>query len=176
MLAIRPARSADGHGIAAIYAHAVRHGSATFEIDPPTEAEMASRVAAIISAGYPFLTADLEGSVAGYAYAGPYRLRPGYRWTVEDSVYVAPTAVRRGVGRALLARLIEECNRRGFRQMIAVIGDSANTASIELHRQAGFRPIGTLEAVGHKFGGWLDSVLMQRTLGDGATTPPCAPT
>jgi L-amino acid N-acyltransferase YncA len=108
----------------------------------------------------------------GYAYAGPYRARPAYRWTVEDSIYVAPKAHRRGIGRGLLERLIEDCAARDFRQMIAVIGDSHNAPSIELHRVAGFRPVGTFESVGFKFGRWLDSVLMQRPLGPGASIAP----
>ena len=118
------------------------------------------------------LVAQIEGEILGYAYAGPYRARPAYRWTVEDSVYVAPAAQRRGIGRALLDRLIIETERGGFRQMIAVIGDSANVGSIELHRAAGFRLVGTFDNVGFKFGRWLDSVLMQRPLGTGATTAP----
>jgi len=113
-----------------------------------------------------------DGAVAGYAYAGPYRARPAYRWSVEDSIYIDPAAQRRGIGRALLDRLIAEAQARGFRQMIAVIGDAAQTPSIELHRAAGFRLVGTLESVGFKFGRWLDSVLMQRALGPGATKPP----
>jgi phosphinothricin acetyltransferase len=108
----------------------------------------------------------------GYAYAGPYRARPAYRWTVEDSIYVAPAAQRRGIGRALLDRLIAEAERGGFRQMIAIIGDSANVGSIELHRAAGFRSVGTFDDIGFKFGRWLDTVLMQRPLGTGATTAP----
>jgi phosphinothricin acetyltransferase len=108
----------------------------------------------------------------GYAYAAPYRARPAYRWTVEDSIYIAPTAQRRGIGRALLDRLIAEAELGGFRQMIAVIGDSANVGSIELHRAAGFRLVGTFDDIGFKFGRWLDTVLMQRPLGTGATTAP----
>jgi phosphinothricin acetyltransferase len=164
-LCIRPTRSDDIAAITGIYAHAVRHGTASFEIDPPDAEEMLRRYQALASAGFPYLVAEQAGGIAGYAYAGPYRMRPAYRWTVEDSVYVAESAQRRGVGQALLARLIEESEARGFRQMIAVIGDSAQTPSIALHRAAGFRMIGTLEAVGFKFGRWLDSVLMQRPLG-----------
>jgi L-amino acid N-acyltransferase YncA len=116
--------------------------------------------------------AEIEGEIAGYAYAGPYRARPAYHWTVEDSIYVAPRSHRRGVGRALIERLIAEAEAAGFRQMIAVIGDSANAGSIELHRGAGFRMVGTFDNVGFKFGRWLDSVLMQRPLGAAATTDP----
>lgn len=170
--AIRPATPADIPAIAAIYDHAVRHGTASFEIEPPEPAEMLRRLNALVEAGYPYLVAEADGEIAGYAYAGPYRPRPAYRWSVEDSVYVAPALHRRGIGAALLAQLIAQAEQRGFRQMIAVIGDSAQLPSIALHRAAGFRPIGTIEHVGHKFGRWLDTVLMQRALGPGASKPP----
>src|SRR6185295_13179436 len=124
--------------------------------------------------GYPYLVAETNGAVAGYGYAGPYRTRPAYQWTVEDSVYIAPDAHRQGIGRALLERLITESVQRGFRQMIAVIGDSAHVGSIELHRALGFAMIGTLISVGFKHGRWLDSVLMQRALGPGDGTNPTA--
>ena len=173
MLSIRPAALADIPAIARIYGEAVIAGTATFELEPPGEAEMAARMQQVIGAGYPYLTAELDGAFSGYAYASAYRLRPAYRFTVENSVYVAPSAQRRGVGRALLAALIVECERRGFRQMVAVIGDSENqAASIALHRAAGFRTTGTLDDVGFKHGRWLDSLLMQRTLGEGGETPP----
>jgi phosphinothricin acetyltransferase len=133
---------------------------------------MARRRQTLADGGFPYLVAEADGVVAGYAYAGPYRPRPAYRWSVEDSVYVAPALQRRGVGRTLLDRLVAEAEQRGFRQMIAVIGDSAQAPSIELHRAAGFRLIGTVENVGHKFGRWLDTVLMQRPLGPGAASPP----
>jgi phosphinothricin acetyltransferase len=126
---------------------------------------MSRRYQALRADGYPYLAAEQDGMLAGYAYAGPYRPRPAYRWTIESSVYVAPHAQRRGVGRALLQQLILESESCGFRQMIAVIGGSANDASIQLHRAAGFRMIGTLNNVGYKFDRWLDSVLMQRSLG-----------
>lgn len=169
---IRPATPADIPAITEIYAHAVRHGTASFEIEPPSEAEMAQRQKSLLDGGFPYLVAENDGGIAGYAYAGPYRARPAYRWSVEDSIYVNPQTHRRGVGRALLERLIVESEERGFRQMIAVIGDSAQMSSIELHRSLGFRMIGTIENVGYKFGRWLDSVLMQRDLGPGATTNP----
>jgi phosphinothricin acetyltransferase len=172
--AIRAATPADLAAITAIYDHAVRHGTASFELEPPDAAEMARRRHALVDAGYPYLVAEIDGVIAGYAYAGPYRARPAYRWSVEDSIYVAPHMHRRGVGAALLARLVADAERAGFRQMIAVIGDSAQTPSIALHRAAGFRMIGTIENVGFKFGCWLDSVLMQRALGAGAATPPGA--
>jgi len=171
-ISIRPAEPHDIAAITAIYAEAVRHGTASFEIEPPDEAEMARRYEALRAGGHPYLVAELGGEVAGYAYAGPYRARPGYRWTVEDSIYVAPEMQRRGIGRALLERLIVEARARGFRQMIAVIGDSAQAPSIALHEAFGFRHVGRFEAVGFKFGRWLDSVLMQLPLGDGATTTP----
>jgi phosphinothricin acetyltransferase len=169
---IRPATPADIPAITRIYAHAVRYGTASFELEPPDEAEMTRRQAALIEGGYPYLAAEVDGMLAGYAYAGAYRPRPAYRFSVEDSVYVAPEAQRRGVGRALLAALIDEAIARGFRQMVAVIGDAAQAPSIELHRAAGFRMIGAVEAVGFKHGRWLATVLMQRALGEGDQTPP----
>ena len=169
---IRAATPADIPGITRIYAHAVMHGTATFELEPPDQAEMARRMTALLEGGFPYLVAEIGGALAGYAYANHYRTRPAYRFTVEDSIYIDPKAQRRGVGRALLAQLIQECERRGFRQMIAVIGDSAQLASIEVHRALGFRPSGNLENVGFKHGRWLDTVLMQRDLGPGATTTP----
>jgi L-amino acid N-acyltransferase YncA len=169
---IRAATEADIPAITAIYDHAVRHGTASFELEPPDAAEMARRQQALLEAGYPYLVAEADGAIAGYAYAGAYRPRPAYRFSVEDSVYVAPALHRRGVGRALLDRLIAEAEQRGFRQMVAIIGDSAQVASIELHRAAGFRLIGAVENVGFKLGRWLDTVLMQRALGPGAAAPP----
>ena len=171
-LVIRPAAAADIAAITAIYAHAVQHGTASFEVAPPDESEMASRFRGLADAGFPYLVAALEGAVRGYAYAGPYRTRLAYRYTLEDSIYVAPEFHGRGIGRALLDRLLAEATTRGFRQMIAVIGDSAQIASIALHRAAGFRMVGTFEAIGFKFGRWLDTVLMQRPLGPGAGTAP----
>jgi L-amino acid N-acyltransferase YncA len=167
-ISIRPAGPDDLAAITDIYAHAVRHGTASFEIDPPDQGEMARRFADLRGGGFPYLVAEIAGAVAGYAYAGPYRARPAYRFTVEDSIYVAVGAQRRGLGRALLERLIQEAAGCGFRQMIAVIGDSKQPASIALHAAAGFRMVGTLAAVGFKFDRWLDSVLMQRALPEGA--------
>lgn len=171
-ISIRPAVESDIPGITEIYGHAVQHGTASFEVEPPTEAEMRRRFNALVDGNYPYFAADLDGTLSGFAYAGAFHHRPAFRYTVEDSVYVAPAAIRTGVGRALLFRLIVECDLLGFRQMIGVIGDSANAASIELHRQAGFRVVGTFEAVGFKFGRWLDTVLMQRVLGEGARSKP----
>jgi len=170
-LTIRPVASHDIAAITRIYTYAVLHGTASFEIEPPDQAEMRRRQDELIDGGYPYLVAEADG-VIGYAYAGRYRARPAYHWSVEDSVYIAPEAQRRGVGRLLLTRLIEEAEQRGFRQMIAVIGDSRQLPSIELHRVLGFRHVGTLEAVGFKHGAWLDSVLMQRALGTGAGAAP----
>jgi L-amino acid N-acyltransferase YncA len=169
---IRAATFADVAAIAAIYDHAVRHGTATFEIEPPDEAEMARRFGELAAGGFPYLVAEASGAVRGYAYAGLYRTRVAYRYTLEDSVYVAPGFHRRGIGRALLDRLLAEAQARGYRQMVAVIGDSEQAASIALHHAAGFRMVGTFAAVGHKFGRWLDTVLMQRPLGSGANAPP----
>jgi L-amino acid N-acyltransferase YncA len=167
-------RSCEEHDIAAIakiYAHAVLHGRATFEIDPPDEREMKSRRATLLAGGYPYIVAELEGEIVGYAYASAYRPRPAYGGTVEDSVYVREGFQRRGIGRALLARLIAEAEARDFRQMVAVIGDSANRGSIRLHEEAGFRMVGTLRSVGWKHDCWTDTVLMQRALGPGDTRP-----
>jgi L-amino acid N-acyltransferase YncA len=169
---LRPATPADIPGITRIYTQAVAEGTASFELDPPDEAEMTRRMAGLLKDGFPYIVAQSGGVILGYAYAGPYRLRPAYRFTVEDSIYLAPEAQRRGIGRRLLAELIALSEQRGYRQMLAVIGDSANAGSIALHRAAGFAMTGTFENVGFKFGRWLDSVMMQRALGPGATTIP----
>ena len=169
---IRAAQPQDLAVITAIYDHAVRHGTASFELEPPDETEMTRRYETLRRGGYPYLVAEIDGELPGFAYAGPYRARPAYHWSVEDSIYIAPRSHRRGIGRALIERLIAEAEAAGFRQMIAVIGDSANAGSIELHRAAGFRMVGIFDHVGFKFGRWLDSVLMQRPLGAGAATNP----
>ena len=171
-VSIRPAVLADIPTITRIYAEAVLHGTASFEIEPPTAEEMTHRMHTLLGGGFPYIAAELGGMLVGYAYAGPYRTRPGYRFTVEDSIYIDPSAQGRGVGRALLDRLIAESTGRGFRLMVAVIGDSAQTPSIALHRAAGFHLVGTFENIGFKFDRWLDSVLMQRALGEGTTTTP----
>ncbi|HVV92157.1 MAG TPA: GNAT family N-acetyltransferase [Hyphomicrobiales bacterium] len=172
-IAIRPAAAADLAAIAAIYGEAVATGTASFELVPPGRAEMTRRFETLRAGGFPYLVAaDEAGRVLGYAYAGPYRPRAAYGLTVEDAVYVAADARRLGVGRALLAALVEAATAAGFRQMIAVIGDSANAGSVGVHAAAGFRMVGTFEAVGRKHGRWLDTVLMQRSLGDGDTAPP----
>lgn len=170
---VRDSRDADVPAVAAIYAHWVLHGLASFELDPPGVGEVGRRRAAVLAGGYPYLVAqDEAGAVLGYAYAGAYRARPAYRFAVEDSVYVAPGAGRRGVGRALLPQLLARLEAGGWRQVVAVIGDSGNLPSIGLHRECGFRPAGVLPAVGWKHGRWVDSVLMTRPLGPGADAPP----
>jgi phosphinothricin acetyltransferase len=171
-LRLRDAGDDDIADIADIYAHHVRTTRGSFEIEPPSAAEMARRRADVRARGLPYVVAELDGKVAGFAYAAPYRPRAAYRYTLEDSVYVAPWALRRGAGSALLAELIARCESLGYRAMVAVIGDSANKASIALHAAAGFKPAGVLPAVGWKLGVWVDSVLMVRTLGEGAATPP----
>ena len=171
--AIRPAGADDLDSIQRIYAHHVLHGLASFEEAPPDAAEMTRRFRAIVDAGLPYLCATgADGGVVAYAYAGPYRPRSAYRFTVEDSVYVAPSAAGRGIGRALLRQVIDICTGLGRRQMVAVIGDSGNVASIALHRGCGFELTGTFRAVGFKHGRWVDSVLMQRPLGPGDSTSP----
>jgi phosphinothricin acetyltransferase len=169
---IRPATLADIPAVTRIYAHAVETGTASFELAVPDETEMARRMSALIEKDFPYLVAEADGRVAGYAYAGPYRARPAYRFTVEDSIYIAPAMQGRGLGRALLEALVAACMARGFRQMIAVIGDSEQAASIAVHAAAGFYYVGTFPHVGFKFGRWLDTVLMQRALGPGSTKEP----
>ncbi|MGA0530547.1 GNAT family N-acetyltransferase [Hansschlegelia sp. KR7-227] len=169
---VRDADDADMAAVTAIYEPQVRAGFASFEMTPPTVEEMRGRLASVRALGLPYLVAERQGVILGYAYAGPYRARPAYRDTIENSVYVAAEAQGQGVGRALLAELIARCERGPWRQMIAVIGDSANSGSIALHASLGFRHVGTFEAVGFKLGRWLDTVMMQRALGPGADTPP----
>jgi L-amino acid N-acyltransferase YncA len=172
-VSLRPAVRADVAQIAAIYAEQVRNGTASFEYEPPTAAAMGRRYDAIIAAGYPYFVAENgDGVIVGYSFASVYRPRPGYRYTVEDSVYVAPEAGGRGTGRRLLSRLIEACTQRGDRLMVAVIGDVGNAASIALHRALGFVEVGRMPGVGWKFDRWLESMLMQRPLGPGAARPP----
>jgi phosphinothricin acetyltransferase len=168
---VRPCTQGDLPEVREIYALEVREGTASFELEPPSLAEMTARFATIEAAGLPYLVAELDGRIAGYAYASPYRPRPAYRYTVEDSVYVARFARRQGIGQALLGAVVGHATALGMRQMVAIVGDSAHLASIELHRRAGFRLVGTLENVGWKFGRWLDTVIMQRDLGAGAGAP-----
>lgn len=169
---VRPSATGDLPAITEIYAHHVRHGLASFEETPPDVAEMTRRRAAVLAAGYRYLVAERDGRVVGYAHAAPYRTRPAYRNSVETTVYVAPDGMRRGVGRALLAALIEICTAEGYRQMVAVVGDTGNDASIGLNEALGFARVGRLRAIGFKFGRWVDSVILQRALGDGDETPP----
>lgn len=174
-LTIRPAEAGDVPAIQAIYAHHVLHGVASFEEEPPDQAEMTRRLAEVRARGLPYLVAEDRpgsGAVLGFAYAGPYRARRAYRYTLEDSVYVLPGRGGRGIGSALLGALIERCAALGYRQMIAVIGDSANAGSIRLHARHGFRDCGILASVGFKHGRWVDSVFMQRALGPGDETLP----
>ena len=169
---IRPVTPTDAAAITRIYGDAVLHGTASFELEAPDEAEMTRRMRVLLDGNFPYLVAEIAGEVVGYAYAGLYRTRPAYRFTLEDSIYVDQGVQGRGVGRALIERLLADSEARGFRQMIAVIGDSAQTASIALHRAAGFHYVGNIQNVGYKFGRWLDSVIMQRPLGPGALTKP----
>jgi phosphinothricin acetyltransferase len=171
-LVVRDAADADMPAIQAIYAHHVLHGVASFEEVPPSVQEMAERRASVLKAGLPYLAAELDDTLVGYAYATAYRPRPAYRFTLEDSVYVAQGLDGRGIGRALLRALIERCERGPWRQMLAVIGNSGNAGSIALHRRLGFQPIGTLRSVGFKHDRWVDTVLMQRALGDGDGSAP----
>jgi phosphinothricin acetyltransferase len=171
-IVIRAAAEADMGAIQAIYAHHVLHGLASFEEVPPTIDELLARRASVIAMGLPYLAAELDGEVSGYSYAAPYRPRPAYRHTIEDSVYVAEGLGGRGIGGALLGALIARCEAGPWRQMIAIIGDSGNAASIALHRSMGFQKAGVLISVGFKFGRWVDSVLMQRPLGEGDATLP----
>ena len=172
MMHVRPAVAADFTDITRIYGHHVLHGLASFEIDPPSQEEMLQRWRALAGRELPYLVAELGGVIAGYAYATPYRHRRAYRHSVENSVYADPDMAGRGIGRALLSNLIAACESLGLRQMIAIIGDSGNAASIGLHTALGFEKTGVLRGVGFKAGRWVDTVIMQRTLGDGATTLP----
>lgn len=172
---IRSVLPSDVARVAAIYADAVLHGVGTFEETPPSEAETARRIKAVQDHGLPWLVAETDGGVAGFAYAGPFRPRAAYRYTAEDSVYVDPGAKGAGIGRALLHRIVSACEQRGLRRLIAVVGDSGNTASIRLHQACGFERAGLLPAVGFKHGRWVDVVWMQRALGDGDRSVPGLP-
>ena len=174
-LRIRNAQATDLPAVQSIYAHHVRFGFASFEEEPPDLAEIDRRYRRVTQRRLPFLVAELNGEVRGYAYADPYRSRPAYRYTVENTVYVAPSFGVRGAGRSLLLALIDRCEQLGYRRMVAVIGDRDNLASIWLHERAGFEPSGTLRSVGFKLGRWVDSVLMERPLGEGDATLPDAP-
>lgn len=169
---MRPARDADLPAIQAIYAHHVLHGLASFEETPPSVEEMAARRTALLQRGLHYLVAETDGRIEGYCYAGLHHARSGYRYTLEDSVYVAPERAGRGIGSALLPALIAQCERGPWRQMVAIIGDSGNAASIALHRRCGFVMSGTLRSVGFKLGRWVDTVTMQRALGRGDADRP----
>ena len=171
-LLVRTATAADIPAITGIYRHHVLHGLASFETEPPDAVEMARRHAEVLELGLPYLVAETGGAIAGYAYAGVYRARPAYRYTVEDSVYAHPDHTGKGIGSALLPALIAGCGHAGLRQMVAVIGDSENRPSIRLHEKFGFQRVGLLPAVGWKFSRWVDCVLMQRDLGPGGSQPP----
>lgn len=173
-LIIRPSTAADLAAITQIYGVAVASGTGTFELDPPDEADMARRHDDVLGKGLPWLVAERDGGVVGYAYANHFRPRMAYRFCLEDSIYLAPQAQGLGVGRLLLAELLARCEARGARQMLAVIGDSTNFGSIAVHRACGFRPVGSFKAAGWKFERWLDVVLMQKGLGDAAATAPPA--
>lgn len=169
---VRAATASDADALAAIYGHHVLHGFGTFEEEPPLPAEMARRLTAVTAAGLPYLVAEDEGRVLGFAYAGPFRPRAAYRYTVEDSVYIAPDAVGKGVGRAVLSAVIDACEMLGMRQVVAVIGDSGNAASIGLHTALGFSHQGVGRGFGFKHGRWVDIVWMQKALNGGDKGPP----
>lgn len=168
---VRPVEPGDLPAIQAIYAHHVLHGTASWELQPPDVMEMQRRCEALLADGYPYVVLEQDGAVLGYAYAGPYRPRPAYRFTVENSIYIRHDMTGRGLAKPLLEALIAACTAMGKRQMIAVIGDSAQRPSIEFHRRMGFTEAGVIHNVGWKFGRWLDQILMQRPLGDGADSP-----
>ena len=171
-ITIRPCVAADISAVREIYALHVLHGLASFELEPPNEEEMRGRWRDVVARGFPYLIAEREREVIGYAYASPYRLRPAYRYTAENSVYVREACARQGIGRLLMVALLPQCEALGLRQMVAVIGDSANVASIRLHESLGFVNVGTIRSAGYKLGRWVDTVLMQRALGAGDSTPP----
>lgn len=169
---IRPSRDEDLPAITAIYAHHVLHGTGTFETDPPSAADMAARRADVLGRGLPYLVAEEQGEILGFAYANWFKPRPAYRFSAEDSIYVADAARGRGLGRLLLDALCEAAEAAGVRKLLAVIGDSANTGSVGVHRAAGFTEIGVMRSVGWKFGAWRDVVLMEKPLGAADTTAP----
>jgi L-amino acid N-acyltransferase YncA len=170
---IRPAVETDLDQITEIYADAVEHGTASYELEPPTKNEMGARFEALISSGYPYIVAQADGDIVGYAYASAFRPRPAYRFIVEDSIYVGPQAKGRGIGRALLERLISDTKALGFRQIVAVIGDGRpDSPSVKLHERMGFRHCGRLEGSGYKHGRWLDTVFMQLAMNGGAGSDP----
>lgn len=172
MPTIRPSTSADMAAVTAIYAHHVLHGTGTFEIDPPSQADMAARRDDVLARNLPYLVAEKNGQVLGFAYANWFKPRPAYRFSAEDSIYVADAARGQGIGRALLSALAAQAQALGVRKLLAVIGDSANTGSIALHHALGFSHVGVMRSVGWKHGAWRDIVLMEKVLGAGDSTPP----
>lgn len=171
-LLIRTSRNEDITAITALYAHHVFHGTGTFETEAPSSAEMDLRRADVLAKGLPYLVAEQDGEVVGFAYGNWFKPRPAYRYSVETSIYLAPDLQRQGLGRALLAELLARCERAGIRKLMAIVGDSANAGSISVHRSVGFTEMGTIAACGWKFGAWRDIVIMQMTLGLGDTQPP----
>ncbi|MDP3796522.1 MAG: N-acetyltransferase family protein [Polaromonas sp.] len=169
---IRPSRDEDLPAITAIYAHHVLHSTGTFETEPPSVADMTARRADVLSKGLPYLIAEEDGRIAGFAYGNWFKPRPAYRYSVEDSIYLAPDLHRKGLGRALLTELLARCEAAGIRKMMAIIGDSANAGSVGVHLALGFTQVGIIESCGWKFGAWRDIVIMQKTLGAGDTLPP----
>jgi len=169
---IRPSRDEDIAAITAIYRHHVLNGTGTFEIDPPTEADMAARRADVLAKGLPYLVVEEAGQVLGFAYCNWFKPRPAYRFSAEDSIYMAADAHHKGLGKALLAELCAQAERAGVRKFLAVIGDSANAGSIGVHRSVGFGHVGTVKSCGWKFDRWLDVVMMEKTLGAGDSTSP----
>ena len=172
MSTIRPSTDADLPAMTAIYAHHVLHGTGTFETTPPSESELAARRADVLAKGLPWLVAEEGGQILGYAYCQWFKPRPAYRFSAEDSIYLHPEAAGKGLGKTLLAELARQAEALGIRKLIAVIGDSNNAGSIGVHRTLGFTPVGAFKSCGWKFGKWLDIVLMEKTLGEGDTTPP----
>ncbi|HAL38019.1 MAG TPA: GNAT family N-acetyltransferase [Polaromonas sp.] len=169
---IRPSRDEDIPAITAIYAHHVLHGTGTFETEPPNVADMAMRRADVLSKGLPYLVAEQGRKIAGFAYGNWFKPRPAYRYSVEDSIYLAPDLHRKGLGRALLAELLARCEAVGIRKVMAIVGDSTNAGSVGVHRAVGFTQVGTINSCGWKFGAWRDIVIMEKTLGLGDTQPP----
>lgn len=172
MLTLRPSTDHDVPAVAAIYAHHVLHGTGTFETTPPTEADMANRRLDVLARGLPYLVAEQQGEILGFAYCQWFKPRPAYRYSAEDSIYLRQDAAGRGIGKQLLAALCHQAQEAGVRKLIAVIGDSANAGSIGVHRALGFRPVGTIESCGWKFGRWLDIVLMDKSIGEGNQSNP----
>ena len=175
MTLIRPSRDEDLDAITRIYAHHVLHGTGTFETTPPTRDEMAGRRADVLGQGLPWLVIEVDGQVMGYAYGNWFKPRPAYRYSVEDSIYMAPESAGKGLGKLLLTELLAQCERAGVRKVMAVIGDSANAGSIGVHKALGFEQVGVVQSCGWKFGRWLDIVLMQKSIGQGDSAPPQDP-